>query len=245
MYNFWLARKEQKKDPHGFILTPVYDAIVEKENSTMVGFLIGITPYGNLLDRLVPEGKDGVIGVFKDDCGNELSFELSSKKARFMGYEDLHESEFNKYEHVEENIEMYPERINGICTHDLYLYPSSKLRDSYQTSQPIIYTSLVAVAFLVVIALFFLYDISINKRQNKTIATALKTQAIVTSLFPEELGKRMIKEAHGQTESGDFNKDLYNNSRIYSENDGKRGNALAKLYPEATVMVSQRFKQIS
>lgn len=204
----------------------------------MVGFLIGITPYGNLLDRLIPEGKDGVIGVFRDDCGNELSFELSSKKARFMGYGDLHEAEFNKYERVEKNIEMYPERIDGVCTHDLYLYPSSKLRDTYQTSQPIIYTALVAFSFFVVIALFFLYDWTITRRQNKTIAAALKSQAIVTSLFPEELGKRMIKEAHGQTESGNFNKDLFKNNRLETANDGKGGDALAKLYPEATVMVS-------
>ena len=92
-------------------------------------------------------------------------------------------------------------------------------------------------------ALFFLYDLNIARRQNKTIATALKTQAIVTSLFPEELGKRMIKEAHGQTETGNFNKDLFNKT-LDSEKDDKRGDALAKLYPEATVMVSQRIVQM-
>ena len=202
----------------------------------MVGVLIGITPFGNLLDRLVPEGKDGVIGVFKDDCGNEMSFELSSTKARFMGYSDLHEPAFNEYEHVEKNIEMYPERIEGVCTHDLYLYPSSKLRNTYHTDQPIIYTGLVAFSFMVVIALFFLYDWTITRRQNKTIITALKSQAIVTSLFPEELGKRMIHEATGQADAGNQKKDLFKNKALGFDNDDARGDALAKLYSSATVM---------
>ena len=163
----------------------------------MVGFLIAITPFGNLLDRLIPEGKDKVVAVLKDDCGNVMSFDLSSTKADFLGYEDLHEHEFDEYVHIEENIEMYPERIQGVCTHDLYLYPSSKLRDSYETNGPVIFTSLVAFSFLTVIGLFVLYDWTVTRRQNKTIVTALKTQAIVTSLFPEEMGKRMINEAHG------------------------------------------------
>ena len=214
---------------------------MEKEKSTLVGVLIGITPFGNLLDRLIPEGKEGVIGVFKDDCGNEMSFELSSSKAHFMGYSDLHEPEFNEYEHVEKNIEMYPDRIEGVCTHDLYLYPSSKLRATYHTDQPIIYTALVAFSFMVVIALFFLYDWTITRRQNKTLVTALKSQAIVTSLFPEELGKRMINEATGQTDSGNQKKELFKNKALGSDNDSERGAALAKLYPEATVMVSLLF----
>jgi len=231
--------KEFKKDPHGFMLTPVYGKITEKDNSTLVGILIAITPFGNLLDRLLPEGKDGVIGVLRDDCGNEMSFDLSDGKTKFMGYGDMHEPEFDSYENIEENIEMYPERIEGVCTHDLYLYPSTKLRSTYQTSLPIVYTGLVAFSFLVVIGLFVLYDWTITRRQNKTIATALKTQAIVTSLFPEEMGKRMIEEAQGQNQgSGTQKNQQFKGSPMSSNFKGADNNreALAKLYPKATVM---------
>ena len=72
-YLFEPEEKHLKTDPHAYILEPVYDAIVEPENQNLVGFLIAITPFGNLLDRLLPEGKEGVIGVFKDDCGNVMT----------------------------------------------------------------------------------------------------------------------------------------------------------------------------
>jgi hypothetical protein len=48
--------KKHKTDPHAYILQPVYGKIEEKEHQLMVGFLIAITPFGNLLDRLLPEG---------------------------------------------------------------------------------------------------------------------------------------------------------------------------------------------
>ena len=188
-------------------------------------------------------GKDGVIGVYKDDCGNIMSFELSSTKALFLGYEDLHEQEFDSYERVETNIEMYPERIEGVCTHDLHIYPSSKLRETYTTTNPIVYTTLVAMAFAVVIGLFIFYDWTITRRQNKTITTALKTQAIVTSLFPEEVGKRMINEAQNDFQNTATNKQnkyrAFRNDSGDSEPDVPAYNhppTLAQLYPETTVM---------
>ncbi|CAB9524999.1 Receptor-type guanylate cyclase gcy [Seminavis robusta] len=236
--------KHMKKDPHGFILQPVYDKLAEPEHQKLVGILVGITPFGNLLDRLLPDGRDGVLGVLKDDCGNVMSFDMSSSKAYFLGYEDLHEPEFNDYARIEENIEMYQKRVEGVCTHDLYLYPSSKLRDSYTTSRPALYTTLVALAFAVVMALFVLYDWTVTRRQNKTINTALTTQAIVTSLFPAEVGKQMINEAHQGKEEEHAQKQ--NNEKSVPNGPLAAGQtemgainnqtALARLYPEATVM---------
>jgi Adenylate and Guanylate cyclase catalytic domain len=169
-----------------------------------------------------------------------MSFELSSTKARFLGYEDLHEPQFNSYERIEKNLEMYPERIEGVCTHDFYIYPSSKLRETYTTANPIVYTALVAVAFVVVIGLFIFYDWTITRRQNKTITTALRTQAIVTSLFPEEVGKRMINEAHDGGQNNVANKQSTHKTFLTSEQSdvgvSNHPPTLAQLYPETTVM---------
>jgi Adenylate and Guanylate cyclase catalytic domain len=199
-----------------------------------------------LVCGIPPElGADGIIGVLKDDCGNIMSFELSSTKARFLGYEDLHEPEFSSYERLEANLEMYTERIEGVCTHDLYIYPSSKLRKTYTTTHPIVYTTLVAAAFVVVIGLFIAYDWTITRRQNKTIVTALTTQAIVTSLFPEEVGKRMIHEAHNGGQNAVANREktnttfVKNGPAISGQSDVGIYNhppTLAELYPETTVM---------
>lgn len=199
---------------------------------------MAISPIGNLLDRLLPEGRTGVIAVLKDDCNKTLTFEMSSNKARFLGYEDLHEAKYDLYEHVEYNIEMYEERLEGVCTHDLYLYPSTPLEDSYKAAQPILYTAMVALSFFAVFALFVVYDLVVTRRQNKTIMTALSSQAIVRSLFPDQIGKQMITEAQ---ERADARKDKGNRKEFDSQHLSNGQNVAsrktnAKLYPDATVM---------
>ena len=226
-----------KKHPHAFILQPVFDAIIEPQNQTLVGLLIAITPYGNLLDRLLPDNKEGVIAVFKDDCNNTMTFEMSSTKAKFLGYEDLHETKYDKYERVERNIEMYDERMQGVCTHDLYLYPSTKLEQSYQGASPAIFTSLVAFSFAAVFALFVLYDYVVTQRQNKTIASALSSQAIVRSLFPDHVGKQLIHEAHEQQVKKNGAKEFDASQKHIMPGDYMESRKTnATLYPAATVM---------
>jgi hypothetical protein len=201
----------------------------------MVGVLVGITPFGNLLDRILPEGREGLIAVFKDDCGTTMTFEMSSSKAKFLGYADVHEEKYSRYEQIEYNIEMYANRIEGVCTHDLYLYPSTKLEQSYSSTNPVVFTALVACSFAAVFALFILYDFVVTRRQNKTVAAALSSQAIVRSLFPDQVGKQIIEEAaNAQLHNKEFGTDRRNsnNSGSLLTNNGKTN---ATLYPNATV----------
>jgi hypothetical protein len=226
---------------------PVYEAFV-KDNPVVVGFLVGVTVFSNLLDRLLPEGKDGIIGVLNDNCGNTMSFELSGGKAKFLGYEDLHEPEFDEYESYQPNIEMYEGTIgDGLCVHDLHIYPSSKFRETFSTSIPAIATSVVGLAFLLTAMLLVVYDMTVRRRQNKTIQVATRTQAIVTSLFPKEIGKQLIQEAiEDPTDSKDNAwKKNHSNSKtdqpsMFQEN-GELANLasskpMADLFPEATIM---------
>lgn len=180
------------------------------------------------------------MAVLKDDCNNTMTFEMSSTKAKFLGYEDLHEPKYNKYEFAVPNIEMYQERVQGVvCTHDLYLYPSTKLQESYTGPSPAIFTTLVAFAFAGVFGLFLLYDYVVTKRQNMTIATALSSQAIVRSLFPDHVGKQLINEAHEKTVKKAGTKEFDASARhgISSGSitfDSRKTNAT--LYPAATVL---------
>jgi hypothetical protein len=230
---------------------PVYEAFV-KDNPEVVGFLLGVTVFGNLLDRLLPEGRDGIIGVLHDNCGNTMSFELTGGKADFLGYEDLHEPEFDEYESYLPNIEMYQETVDGLCVHDLHIYPSRKFRESFDTSTPYIYAGIVALAFLVTAILLVVYDIMVNRRERKTIKAAARTQAIVTSLFPKEIAKKLVQEAveasadskenawkkkHHDGKTG-LQSMLTENRDLANGNRSMLGSSkpLADLFPEATIM---------
>jgi hypothetical protein len=149
---------------------------------------------------------------------------------------------------------MYKEAVDDLCVHDLHIYPSRKFRETFDTTTPYIYAGVVALAFLVTAILLVVYDMMVNRRQRKTIKAAARTQAIVTSLFPKEIGKKLVKEA--LEASSDHTKDnawkkkhhhdgrtglqsmfaengelAYGNSRMLSSSK-----PLADLFPEATIM---------
>ena len=200
---------------------------------------------GNLLDRLLPEGTDGIIAVIKSDCHNStLSFELNSGKALFLGYEDVHEEEFNAFEAIELNLEMYPNQVKGLCTHDLYLYPSSSFRETFDTNHPLTYASVVAMAFVVTAILLVVYDLMVNRRQIKVMKAASRTQAIVTSLFPKDIGRKLVEEAYSEgkpTQSNTWKKPggpdtLRDNKPLNGDSPVISKKPLADFFPECTVM---------
>jgi hypothetical protein len=240
--------KQFKSDPHGFILTPIFTKIEEKENQEIVGILLGVTPFGNLLDRLIPKNADGgIVAVFKDRCGNVMSFELSSSKALFLGYEDFHDDAFDKYMEVQESIEMYDEAyVDALCSLDLYLYPTESLKETYTSNSVGVYIAIVGIGFALVV-LFVIYDYTVTTRQNKTMQSALKTRAIVASLFPERIARKLVQEAE---EAGDDKRKpkAFLNTKAKLENfmtgdmaskggmNNMNSKPLAELFPEATVM---------
>jgi hypothetical protein len=237
--------------PHGFIVMPVYGAFVE-ESPDIVGFLIGVTAFSNLLDRLLPEGIAGIIVVLRDTCGNTMSFELSAGKAHFLGYEDLHENEFDEYARLEPNLEMYEDVVNGLCVHDLHIYPSSSFRQIFVTNTPYVYMSVVALAFFLTAILLVVYDMMVNRRQNKTIRAVSRTQSIVTSLFPKDIGRKLVQQACEEDspvkEKNAWKKKHSAHSSLQSivgmngelnySNQGTLASSkpLADLFPEATIM---------
>jgi hypothetical protein len=88
--------KPLKRNPLGFLMEPVYSAL--KENLEPIGFIIGVTSFGNLLDRILPTGANGIVCVVKDTCGNAFTYELNGLVSTFLGEGDLHDPNFDKYE---------------------------------------------------------------------------------------------------------------------------------------------------
>jgi hypothetical protein len=149
--------KALKQNPHGFVMEPVYSAF--EENPELVGFLIGVTVFGRLLDQLLPTGAgaNGIVCVFKDKCGNAITYELNGPVQSYLGAGDLHDPQFDKYERSTP-MEVYETNFEGRCAHKLYIYPSSKFKESYKTNNRKVYTSVVAVAFVLTSILIVMYD---------------------------------------------------------------------------------------
>ena len=173
-------------------MEPVYSAF--EESPELVGFLLGVTAFENIMDNVVQAGANGIVCVISDSCGNVMTFELNGPVSKFLGYGDLHDSRFDNYmEYVQ--LETYETIVEGICVHELRVYPSPAFRASYETNQPAVYTSVVALAFTVTAILLIIYDRMITRRQEKTMNNAIRTGNLVASMFPENVRDRLLEDA--------------------------------------------------
>lgn len=86
------------------------------------------------------------------------------------------------------------------CEYDLRIFPSGTLEAQFRTNRPFIYMAVVVAVFLVTALVFVIYDWLVTVRQNKVMATAKRTNAIVSSLFPKNVRDRIMQEAQEQAE---------------------------------------------
>lgn len=128
--------KPQKVEPHGFIMKPVQ--VDFGEGKDVAGFVLALTSFRNLFTRLVPDGTAGIYAVITGNaaCGRNQTFLLKGEVAEFLGYDDLHEPELEEYKRSTP-MELYEDPPEGLCLHELNIYPSVAFRESYDTNKPL------------------------------------------------------------------------------------------------------------
>lgn len=233
------TEKEKKDEPHSYIGEPVYQDF--EPGSKMVGLLIGMTPWENLLNNIVPANVGIVVVVKSAECGDEFTFELRGPMPVFLGYEDLHDSRFEEYMYSFE-VESYPKEIaEGLCIHEMFVYPTQELRDSYQTSKPVVYTCTIVMAFLGSAILFYVYDRLMSTRQREAAADAERTSAIVSSLFPANVRDRLyedIQKGGTHQKKGSLDAFVKEGNEAFDDGESRafKTRPIADLFPEVTLM---------
>lgn len=210
--------KPLKALPHSYIIQPVLDGF-DKTNSSLVGILIAVTTFENLLDKILPVGSSGIHCVISDTCGNVMSFNLVGTEAIFLGYEDLHDPAYNAYKHST-RIDTYDNSTNGMCLHTLDIYPSTAFEVAYQTNKPAVYTSVVVLAFIVTSILILVYDIMVTRRQEKTMVSAIRSGKLVASLFPSNVVDRVMEDAQRNENAQTATSKLLQNLTDDEDEDG-------------------------
>ena len=98
---------------------------------------------------------------------------------------------------------------------------------------------MIAVAFAIVIALFFVYDMFVQRRNEKLIANAARTNALVSSLFPGALRDKVIEQenATSRGHSGHGNlRAFMSDGKQLPETKGFATAPMADLFLETTIM---------
>jgi hypothetical protein len=82
----------------------------------------------------------------------------------------------------------------GGTLYSLTIYPSKQLRDSYDTRTPALYTCLAALVFAAMIGTFLVFNRFIFVRNRKVVMAAVRSRAIVASIFPTNIRDRLLED---------------------------------------------------
>ena len=216
----------KKMEPHSFIAEPVHTSF---DDHTIVGMVIGLVPFHNLLDFLFSERTKGVICVFTDGCGTTLSYEINGAASIFLGYDDFHDSAYDSY--MQSANLIFNETAD--CALVFSVYPSHTLESAYITNKPFVYASIVVLSFVLTSVMIILYDRTVTMRQEKTMRSALQNGALIASLFPAIVRDRLLEDTRLNMEAKNSKKKEDGGDIL---NNGYKSRPIADFFPNTTLM---------
>ncbi|CAB9502749.1 Receptor-type guanylate cyclase gcy [Seminavis robusta] len=194
------------EDPLSFLAYPVFDSF----NSTtrkLGGVLIANLYWQIYFRNVLPPNAKGVICVLSNSYNQTFSYLVNGPNATLLGPGDLHDPHYNDMG-VSLDVSSFVKRMANAETrayltvplhetvglYTLKVYPTDDTRDEYTSNNPIIYTLVVGVIFVLTAIVFGLFDTCVEKRQRKVMSRAVESGAIVRSLFPEAVQSRMFQD---------------------------------------------------
>jgi hypothetical protein len=155
------------------------------------------------------------------------------------GYDHMKETiDFSDVESIADGTEFGLPLNKNFCPIKLDIYPSQAFEDAFSSNTPVIMTVAVAIVFAFTAFLFVVYDRLVERRQNLVMRKAAQTNAIVASLFPENVRDRLIEQAAAKIDEKNF---VSQNRRLKGylsggDNETIGDTPIADLFPHCTVL---------
>ena len=205
-------------------------------------------PWDSFFVGALPQDTEGFLVHVVDTCGTEFSYLVNGPKALYLGKEETKSG----YEYLQQNAEFAEfARWDGSndedsfiihCSYSISVCPTEEFKAVYESNEPVVYMIMTIMVFFFTTMVFVVYDCTVQRRQNRVMATATKTSAIVSSLFPKAVQERILKDAEEQEtgRNGMFgfahkqSSFIAGPTSVHTE-PSATSRPIADLYPEATV----------
>ena len=241
------------------LVQPVFDSFADP-NRTIVGSVISTIPWDIYLSNLVQDSDEDIVCVMRNTCGDTYTYQITGPTTTFLGKGDLHDTKFDNMVIVAPFAPFltYPTSAgepDSHCEYTMYLYPSQEFQNVHSSNKPAIYTAVIVIVFVVTGFIFIGYDMLVKRRQARVHSAAVKSSAIVSSLFPAEIRERLfehnkapeqaqgrVRHHHGMDQEEVKNilstaveepSELNPNALVKTDFDDK---PIADLFPNTTVM---------
>ena len=202
--------------PSSFLFRPIFST--HAKGGEVQGFAMAVFTWQDFFSNMLPDDIHGIICVLRNPCnGQAHTFQLQGRTATFLGDSDMHH---NKYEHLSRrtiltetvSYGVIVDESNGVttkvspCNFEVDFYASTEFSSDVDSNGPLIFTVSIAFVFVGTGVVFLVYVYLIGNRQNKVLAVAASTSAIVSSLFPSTVRDRILKEAEAEVRMSDKSK---------------------------------------
>ena len=262
LFDMVLARGQFRHDQEQFlggattILTyPIFDSFNTTDRK-LAGITVSQIYWRLHFENVLPQNTRGIIAVLENSVNQSFTYQLDGSDVTFLGHGDYHDHQFNDMRwsaDVSDYMDEYaaPETQGYLAVpltkeavnYKLHIYPSRDMKEDFVTNKPAIYATVIALVFAVTSSFFILYNCLVERRQKVVMDRAVKSTAVVSSLFPENVKERLINDevdASLKTDKSIYPtswkaKDLPN-TILDSKSFTKKGKAIADKFENTTVM---------
>jgi Adenylate and Guanylate cyclase catalytic domain len=246
---------DYREVPASSLLYPVFDKIVG-DDKTVVAVLDVDFEFGQFFSSVLPPQVNSIICVVSN-CEQVFTYEVTGTRSVYLGAVDLHDPRFDGFmasaSISEFDVSIGATLYNGakvnidLCPWELKVYATQDLKDEFVTARPLYYMLAVLGVFLFTCLSFIIYDRLVEHRQKKVMATAVKSDNIVSALFPKTFRDAIYNEASKETKvdterpltkwnfTSEATRGILQNELPEFKDQPLVGEPLAKLYPECTV----------
>ena len=158
------------------------------------------------MQNLLPESdKTGIVCVIENSQGQQYTYKINGPEAEFLGNGAIVEREYNDLRISADYTSFEDSSENGWYTgvqvdtdhisYKIHIYPSKEFEESYMTDKPIVYAVSIFAVFLFTVSIFILYDCYVERRQRIVMNNAVKSNAVVSSLFPAQVRDQIMDNA--------------------------------------------------
>lgn len=198
---------EGANNPHSFTFHPIHRTVGDLSSDIVAMFAVA-TAWDVSMLNLLPDNVKGMFAVLKNTCNQTVTYRIDGADANYLGEGELQNKNYDDMAlFVDLNLQVHPNASTtpGHCQYSMTIYPSQDFEHDYVTSTPAVYASIVAGTFVVIAVMYFIYDISVHRRNEKMISQAAQTSAILTNLVPANLRDKIMGFRGGSFKEGNSN----------------------------------------
>jgi hypothetical protein len=214
-----------------------------------VGMLSATFYWRSLIKDILSAESSRVVVVFTNPCNPPFTYQINGPHVKYLGSGDRHDRQFDSLviqsplsklgSNSANDTEYTGAPLDPYCPFTLHVFPSIEMKNAYMTTNPIVFTVLAVMLFAFTSMVFLLYDFMVERRQKLVMTSAVRTNAIVSSLFPEAVRDRLYPAKPEESGTRGFRSVIAGTTFQKSEYEASArisDRPIAELYPDTTVV---------